>query len=147
MNYRFKLEALRQYRSFQEETRQKEMAEAQRIRDREAGMLRELTDLRDQTENDLKSKQKESIMAPYMAIYSNYLNKLESDIFAQKHKLSDAEKNLQKTREALLAAMQKRKTLEKLKEKGLKAHLENLNGEEEKFINEMAISRFALKQR
>ncbi len=147
MDYRFKLEALRQYRSFQEETRQKEMAEAQRIRDREAGVLRELTDLRQQTENDLKSKQKESIMAPCLAMYSNYLNKLESDIFAQRYKLADAEKLLQKTREALLAAMQKRKTLEKLKEKGLKAHLENLNSEEEKFINEMAISRFAIKQR
>jgi len=147
MDYRFKLEALRQYRSFQEETRQKEMADAQRIRDRESRILSELTELRNQTEKDLKSKQKESIMAPYLAIYSNYLNKLESDIFAQKHKLADAEKMLEKTREALLAAMQKRKTLEKLKEKGLKVHLENLNSQEEKFINEMAISRFAINQR
>lgn len=147
MDYRFKLEALRLYRSFQEEARQKEMAEAQRIRDREAGILSELTKLRAQTENDLKSKQIGSTVAPHLAIYSNYLNKLDSEIFDQKYKLSDAEKILEKTRDALLVAMQKRKTLEKLKEKGLKAHLGKLNSEEEKFINEMAISRFAINQR
>ena len=38
--------------------------------------------------------------------------------------------------------MQKRKTLEKLKEKGFKVYLQELDQEEQKFINEMAISRF-----
>ena len=147
MDYRFKLEALRQYRSFQQENLQKEMAEAQRVRDREADVLDELTKLRERTEQDLKSKQKESITGPYLAIYNNYLNKLASDIFSQTHKLSDAQKNLETARQALLEAMQKCKTLDKLKEKGLKAHMESLNSEEEKFINEMAINRFSLKQR
>jgi flagellar biosynthesis chaperone FliJ len=54
---------------------------------------------------------------------------------------------LKKTREALLAAMQKRKTLDKLKDNGLRAYMENLSREEEKFINEMAISRFNNKQK
>ena len=147
MDYRFKLEALRQYRSFQEETQQKEMAEAQRTRDQQAQKLEGLINLRKQTEEDLKSKQKESITGPYLTIYNDYLNQLESDIFSQRYKLLDAEKNLKSKREALLTAMQKRKTLDKLKEKGLKAHMENLSSEEEKFINEMAISRFTINQR
>jgi flagellar FliJ protein len=147
MDYRFKLEALRKYRKFQEETLQKELAEAQRLRDREADILTELIDLQNKTESDLELKQKESASGPCLAIYSNYLNTLASDIFAQKYKLADAEKQLEKRRKVLLAAMQKRKTLDKLKEKGLKAHLESLNNEDQKFINEMAISRFSIKQR
>ncbi len=147
MDYRFKLEALRQYRTYQEELRQKEMAEAQRLRDQAADSLEALIALRDKTEKDLRAKQKEYTTGPHLAIYNNYLDKIGSDIFAQKFKLSEAQKIFTIKRDALLAAMQKRKTLEKLKEKGLKEHLEQMNSEEAKFINEMAISRFTIKQR
>jgi flagellar protein FliJ len=147
MDYRFKLEALRQYRVFQEEARQKEMAEALRLRDQEVEILAELIDSREKTERELKSKQNGRITGPYLSIFSTYLNKLASDIFVQHHKVAEAEKSLDKSREALMAAMQKRKTLDKLKEKGFKAHMEKLNRDEEKFINEMAISRFTLKQK
>ncbi len=147
MGYRFKLEALMNFRKFQEDALQKEMADAQRIRDREAEMLKKLVASSRKTQNDLKLKQQEGASGPCLLIYSDYLAKLASDIFSQKHKLAEAEKMLQKKRDALLDAMQKRKTLEKLKEKGLKTYMESLSSEEEKFINEMAISRFYLKQR
>ena len=145
MDYRFKLEALRKYRVFKEEARQKEMAEALRLRDQEVEILAELINLRDKTEKELKSKQSGRITGPYLSIFSTYLNRLASDIFAQQHKVADAEKKLDKRRESLLVAMQERKTLDKLKEKGFKAYTEKLNREEEKFINEMAISRFNIK--
>jgi flagellar protein FliJ len=147
MDYRFKLEALRQYRVFQEEARQKEMAEALRLRDREVEVLAELINLRENTEKELKSKQCGRITGPYLSIYNTYLNKLASDIFAQHHKVADAEKKLEKSREALLIAMKERKTLDKLKEKGFRTYMEKMNREEEKFINEMAISRFTYKQK
>jgi flagellar protein FliJ len=142
MDYRFKLEALRQYRVFQEEARQKELAEAMRLRDQQAQILARLIDRRNKTEKDLIARQDGGTTGPHLTIFSNYLNKLASDIFSQNHKVADAEKNLEKTREALLEAMQKRKTLDKLQEKELKAHMERLSREEQKFINEMAISRF-----
>jgi flagellar FliJ protein len=147
MDYRFKLEALRKYRVFQEEARQKEMAEALRLRDQEVEILADLINLRDKTEKELKSKQNGRITGPYLSIFSNYLNRLASEIFAQQHKVADAEKNLDKSREVLLVAMQERKTLDKLKEKGFKEYMEKLNREEEKFINEMAISRFNFNQK
>jgi flagellar protein FliJ len=147
MDYRFKLEALRKYRVFQEEARQKELAEALRWRDQQAEILAELINLRRKTEQNLKAKQNGGITGPYLTIFSNYLNKLASDIFAQNHKVTEAENKLDKTREALLVAMQKRKTLDKLKENGLKAYMQRLSREEEKFINEMAISRFTFRQK
>jgi len=147
MDYHFKLEALRQYRNFQEESQQKEMAEAQRVRDQEATGLAELIARRDQTVEALRLQQENCTTGPNLAIYHDYLNQLASDIFAQKFKVSDAEKKLTKKREALLLAIQKRKALDKLKAKGQKAHTEHLNSEEEKFINEMAINRYSAKNR
>jgi flagellar protein FliJ len=147
MKYRFKLEALRQYRVFREEARQKDFAEALRWRDQQAEALARLIDLRKQTEQEMKKKQNGGITGPQLTIFNDYLNKLASDIFSQNHKIAEAEKSLEKTREALLAAMQKRKTLDKLKEKGLRTYMERLSREEEKFINEMAISRFNNKQK
>ena len=147
MDYRFKLEALRKYRVFQEEVRQKEMAEALRGRNQQVEILNELIDLRNKTEKEMKSKQNSGITGPCLTIYSNYLDKLASDIFSQNHKVAEAEKNLDKCREALMVAMQKRKTLDKLKEKGLQAYMSRLCHEEEKFINEMAISRFGCRQK
>ena len=56
MDFRFKLEALRQFRGFQEETRQKELAEAQRIRNQEEAILSGLIAARDKTEKEMQSK-------------------------------------------------------------------------------------------
>ena len=95
----------------------------------------------------MQSKQLERTTGPCMAIYDNYLNKLTSDIFAQRFKVADAERLLEKKRKALMKAVQERKTLDKLKEKRLRAHVDNLNSKELKFINEMAISRFSMKQK
>jgi flagellar protein FliJ len=147
MDYRFKLEALRQYRSFQEESRQKEMADAQRIRDQEAAVLEALGALRKKTERALERECHGSTTGPCLSFYNSYLDKVTADIISQKLKLAEAEKELAEKREALLLAMQKRKTLDRLKEKGREAYLEHLNSEEEKFINEMAISRFNANQR
>jgi flagellar export protein FliJ len=147
MDYRFKLEALRQYRTFQEESCQKEMAEAQRLRDQEAARLEEMGALRDKTEKALAKECQGRTTGPCLSIYNSYLNKLTVDIFSQKRQLAEAEKKLVEKREALLLAMQKRKTLDRLKEKGREAYLENLNSEEEKFINEMAINRYNANRR
>ena len=147
MDYQFKLEALRRYRTYQEEFRQKEMADAQRLRDHEKSALDVLIALREKTEKDLRALQTKQTTGPHLSIYGNYLDKIASDIFAQKFKLAEAQKKFEQKHAALLVAVQKRKTLEKLKQKGLKAYFEKLNSEEAKFINEMAINRFTMKQR
>lgn len=147
MSYQFKLEALRRYRRHQEESKQKDLAEAQRVRDEAVDILNHYLDMRDQTEEDLKNKQQESATGPHMALYDSFFKKLSEDIRAQRLEVEKFEQLCTRKREALLIAMQKRKTLEKLKEKGLSAYLDNLNHEEQKFINEMAINRYNLNQR
>jgi flagellar FliJ protein len=146
MRYHFKLEALRQYRQFQEDKLQRELAEALRFRDHMARMLDDQLAMRARAESDLEKQQTESTTGPRMAVYESYLRRIAKQIEEQRVKLEQADTLCLERRTVLLAAVQKRKALDKLKEKDHKAYLADLNQKEQKFINEMAINRFALKQ-
>jgi flagellar FliJ protein len=147
MGYQFKLEALRNYRQYQEETRQKELAEADQIRQQIAGELKLLLIKQHETEQDLKTHQKENAAAPMMTLYASYLKKITAEIALQRQKVATAEATCKKKRDDLLLAMQKRKALERIKEKDFEKYLATLEHKEAKFINEMAINRFALNQK
>ena len=143
MSFKFKLEALRQYRNFQEDLTQKELAQAQRNRDREIDLLESLIDKRHRAEQNRKSEQEISTNGPHMALYDNYLKRISGEIAAQRQRIKDAEALCKEKMGALLEAMQNRKTMDKLKEKDLHAYLDNLNQNEQKFLNEIAINQFA----
>ncbi len=147
MRFKFKLEALRRYRRFQEETLQKDLSEAQRVHENESMKLLRLVNKRKKREAEMKKEQTQSTTSLHMSIYSNFLKRITDDIANQRLELARAEADCEQKREALVLAMQKRKALEKLKEDGFKAYMQELNQEEAKFINEMAISRFNLKSR
>jgi flagellar FliJ protein len=142
MAYEFKLEALRQYRHFKEEMLQKELAEMQRNRDQEIALLAEMVDKRTRSEQDMIEEQEKHTRGPRMAMYETYLKRLAEDIKNQRKKVEKAEALCSEKMSALLEAVQERKSIEKLKEKGLKAYMDNLNQNEQKFLNEIAINRF-----
>lgn len=146
MVYQFKLEALRKYRQHQEEIEQKKLAEAQRNLETALNQLSAHLARRERTEEDMQKCQQQSATGQQILVYLQFLQKLTGDIADQQEKVAQLRKACDLAREDVLEAMKKRKALEKLKEKGLKRHLEHLDHEEEKFINEMAISRFTIKQ-
>ena len=145
MSYQFKLEALRRYRLFQEEALNKELADAQRLRDLALQDLDGIQAMRDKTEADLQQEQVRAGFATQVIVYHRFLRKLAEDLIRQQHKVQAAQNLCDQRREDLLEAMKKRKALDKLKENGLRAYLSDLDKEEAKFINEMAINRFNLE--
>lgn len=147
MSFKFRLEALRQYRNFQEDALQKELAEAQRNRDQEMDRLQAMLDRRSRAEEDLKREQEKSTNGPHMALYDTYLNRLAGEIAEQRERTRQAEAICSQKMQELLEAMQNRKTIDKLKEKDLQAYMENLNQNEQKFLNEIAINQFTRSQR
>ena len=147
MGYQFKLEALRNYRQYQEEARQKELAEADQILNRIIKELETKLKKRQQSEHNLEMHQKEDAAAPLKTLYDNYLRKIMAEIDLQRQKVAAAKERCEEKREALLLAMQKRKALERIKEKDFEKYLATLEHNEAKFINEMAINRFALNQK
>ena len=142
MSFKFKLEALRRYRSFQEDLVQRELAEAQRDRDQEIDRLQSLMDKRSRAENDLRRQQASRTHGPQMALYDTYIQRLTGEISEQQIRIKQAEAKCSEKMQALLEAMQNRKSIDKLKEKDLRAYMEALNQTEQKFLNEIAINQF-----
>lgn len=142
MSFKFKLEALRQYRNFQEDLLQKELAHAQRDRDQEIDRLQALMDKRSRAEDDLKCQQGKSTNGPHMALYDAYIQRLTGEIADQRSRVKQAEVLCQKKMRDLLEAMQNRKAIDKLKEKDFQAYREELSQTEQKFLNEIAINQF-----
>ena len=142
MSFKFKLEALRRYRGFQEDVLQKELAHAQRNRDQEIERLHLLMDKRSRAESDLKRQQEISTNGPHMALYDAYIQRLTGEIDEQQVRVKQAEAMCDEKMGALLEAMQNRKSIDKLKEKDLRAYVEELNQAEQKFLNEIAINQF-----
>lgn len=140
MGFQFKLEALRRYRLFEQENLQKALADAQRLLEEARTRLAAHVALRDKTEADFRRHPEAG------TLYRNYLRQLALEIETLRDRLKKAEIVCEDKRRALLAAMKKRKTLDRLKEKSVQAYLEGLNQDETKFIDEMAINRFTLKQ-
>jgi flagellar protein FliJ len=146
MGFEFKLEALRRYRLFEQEQMQKTLAEAQRdLELAKTGLERHIA-LRDATEAEFHAGRAEAASACQAGLYRHYLNTLANEIETLRHQVTAAETLCEQKRQALMVAVKKRKALDRLKEKGGQAYLADANRKEEKFINEMAISRYGFKQ-
>jgi flagellar FliJ protein len=147
MGFQFKLEAVRKVRQFEEDRTQREFAEAQRNVERAEQMLSQHISLRARSEADFQHHQAAGASAAQAAMYRGYLQRLADEIEVLKGRVESALSVCEEKRNALMAAMKKRKALDRLKEQGEQAFLAELNSEEQKFISEMAINRHLLKNR
>lgn len=147
MRFQFKLEAVRRYRQFEEDRTQREFAQAQREMEQAEAALAQHVGLRTRTETEFQQRQAEGGPAAQAAMYRTFLQRLALEIKGLQAKVQSARDVCEERRMALLSAMKRRKALDRLKEKGEQAFLEQLNSEEQKFINEMAINRHMLKNR
>lgn len=146
MEFAFKLEALRRFRYHQEEVRQKAFAEAQRLVEQAQNLLNAQIMLKKNTESEFQELQNDLLTGPRAGIYRSYLNRLAEKITRCRQALAESENDLEQARKALFDAMKKRKAIDHLKENEFQTFIEQLNREEAKFIDEMAINRYALNQ-
>ena len=93
MGFRFKLEALKRYRQFQEETCQKAFSEAQRHHEREIGILEKMIAQRNKTESEMKGGGKHEATSHQLILYTRYLERLERQIVAQQQTIEMAQMN------------------------------------------------------
>ena len=147
MSFQFKLEAVRRLRQFEEEKAQRALSDAQRIVEEQAAILKQQFALRAEREEQFNQLSAEGDIRPQAAMFRRFIERLSNEITTQQARVLTAEKSCEEVRKQLLVAMKKRKTLDRLKEKGEQAFMAELNSEEEKFINEISINRFMLKNR
>ena len=143
--YKFSLEPVLKYRKLLEEDLQRDFAVLKRKLFDERERLSNFKQVRDRFSGELQEKQVNSISVSDIVLYTDYLQQVTKEIEKQSEKILEAEKNVAQKREELVGAMKNRKMIDRLREKGLKAHVQELAKKEQDLMNEAAVNIFNRK--
>lgn len=144
--YKFNLEPLLNHRRYQEEILQKELAHYKKRLAAEKQKLRDIKKKRRKYLRQLQHKQKASRPVSEIKLYLDFVDRLSEDLEAQNQRVVKAERRFNRKRQDLVVAMKRRKTLEKLKENGWRAHQHKILKKEREFMDEVSTHQFLLKK-
>ena len=143
--YKFSLQSLLNHRKHIEENLDKELGKIKRAVNKEKKRLENITKEKIQCQQKLQKKQGDGKKVNEIILCFNYLDKLSKDIDKQKRCLKDVEKEYDIKRSELIEAMKKRKTIDRLKEKEMKAFNYSEMKVEQDMMNEVAANQFIRK--
>ena len=143
--YQFNLEPLLNHRRYQVEVLQKELADLRIRLDAEKDKLWLLRQKKRKTVLRLQEKQTDGRPASEIKLYIDFVEQLSKEMEAQKQNVLAAERNFSLKRQDLVAAMKKRKILDRLKEKGLQAYEQEQLKKERNLMDEVAAHQFTRK--
>jgi flagellar FliJ protein len=136
--YKFNLEPLLNYRRYQEEILQKELADYRKHLSEAQHKLKSIKQKQRKCFRELHQRQKRDGTVSDLIMYIRYIERLAADFDDQKRRVDLAKKRFNQKREELVEMMKKRKTLEKLKEKGAKAFEQKMLKTDRNFMDEVA---------
>ncbi len=145
MMYKFSLQSLLNQRKHIEENLEKELSRMKRAVNIEKRKLESITKEKINCQQKLHQKQDDAKKINEIILCFNYLDKLSKDIDKQKRCLKEIEKEYEIKRSELIEAMKKRKTLDRLKEKEMKAFNYSEMKVEQDMMNEVAANQFIRK--
>ena len=140
--YNFNLEPVLKHRKLVEENLQKELAVLKLSLVNEREKLQTYKESRSKFLVELHRKQEEGTTISDVFLYLPFIEQLSKDIEKQKKNVLELENDVEQKRQDLVEATKKKKTLEKLKDKGLKAYKQEMIKNEQKFLNEVAVNQF-----
>jgi flagellar export protein FliJ len=143
--YRFKLEALLNHRRHQEETCQKELAQARRRLSDEREKLDQKKREKQESLDKLQAKKQENTTVSDIMLYMNYIQQLSKNIEDQAIHVHKTAKIVDQKHHELVSIMQKHKTLKKIKYKERLAYQQKVLQDQRKLMDEIASIRYARK--
>jgi flagellar FliJ protein len=143
--YQFNLESLLNHRRYQEEILQKELAGLKIRLAAEKDKLWILRQKKRKYVQQLQEKQTDGRPVSEIKLFVDFVEQLAKEMEAQRQNVLHAERDLNLKRQDLIAAMKKRKTLDRLKEKGLQAYEHEQLKKERSFMDEVASRQFTQK--
>jgi flagellar FliJ protein len=143
--YQFKLEPLLNHRRYQEEILQKELADLKKRLQAEQHQLRNLRTKKRRNVQLLTARQRKSRPASELKLYVDYIDHLTVELTVQAERVMEAQRRFDAKRRELMAAMKKRKVLEKLKEKGQRAYEQTQLKKERAVLDDVAGHQYVLK--
>ena len=146
MDRPFKLEAVLNQRKHREESARKIFADAARALKQAQTALSDMENTRAQYRRALRLKQENSDSAMELILYTRYLGRLESEIREQQQAIDALARDKEDKRIALMTTLKDRKVIEKLKERYIADAAKKERDNEQKLLNDVAISRYQRKQ-
>ena len=143
--YRFNLEPLLNHRRYQEEVFQKELAGSKIRLAAEKDKLWVLRQKKRKYVQQLQEKQTDGRPASEIKLFVDFVDQLSKEMDTQRQNVLEAERDFNLKRQDLIAALKKRKTLDRLKEKGLQAYEQEQFKKERSFMDEVASRQFTQK--
>ena len=143
--YQFKLEPLLNHRRYQEDVLQKKLADLKKRLQAEQYQLRHLKKKKRYNLQLLAARQKQGRPASELKLYVDFIDHLTVELKAQAERVMEAQRRFDATRQELMAAMKKRKVLEKLREKGRRAYAQTRLKKERALLDDVAGHQFILK--
>ena len=140
--YRFNLESLLNHRRYQEEVLQKELAGLKIRLAAEKDKLWVLRQKKRKYVQQLQEKQTDGRPASEIKLFVDFVDQLSKEMDTQRQNVLEAERDFNLKRQDLIAALKKRKTLDRLKEKGLQAYEREQFKKERSFMDEVASRQF-----
>jgi flagellar FliJ protein len=141
--FRFNLQAVLNHRQFIEESLQKAYAHLKGMLSREQDVLANFEKQQTRLIDELSQKQSQDTTSSELLLYVTFLDRLKADLKKQQQKIAALEQEATQKRNELLEAMKNRKAMEKLKEKKLAEHMEDIAKKEQAFLDEIGINRFS----
>ncbi|MDY6986681.1 MAG: flagellar export protein FliJ [Thermodesulfobacteriota bacterium] len=139
---KFTLEPLLRHRKLTEENLQKELAVLNKV------LLAEQQKLKDHSKNriallgELEQKQSHGVAISEISLYVRFIEELSGNMTKQEETVRIVQEQVDNKRQELIEATKKKKILERLKEKTLRAYEHVLRKKEEDFLNEVGINQF-----
>lgn len=136
--FRFRFEALLTRAQHTEELRQKELAEAGRQLAARQAALRDARQALRACRRAWRRRQEQPFRPVEIQLHLARMDELAAAMVERQRRAAAAERELASRREALVEAMKKRKTLEKLRDKDYRRYAMKAAERERKFIDEVA---------
>jgi len=140
--FKFRLQTVLEYRTILEERMLLRFSEAARLLEKEKNKLELLTQEKLNLFDTLKSLQKNATPVEKITMLVRYIEELKEKENGQRTIISEVSVDLEEKRKDLLESVQKRKMLEKLKEKNLEEYQLSSADFDRKVMDEMGITRF-----
>lgn len=141
--FKFRLQAVLEYRKTMEERTLLRFSEAARRLDAEKRQLDLLEQEKCNLVGILKGLQENATPVENIALLAGYIGELQARGNRQREIIYEVSMELDEKRRELMECVQKRKMLEKLREKHLEDYRQNLAVYDRKVMDEMGITRFA----
>lgn len=140
--YKFNLEPVLQHKIYIENRLQRELAELKKSLFNEEKKLDDCLKERKKHMLDFEQKKRRGILVSDTLLFQNFFIRLSTELKMKRKQIENLENKVAIKNNDLVEAIKKRKSLDKLKEKGLQTYMNRLIKKEHEFMDGVAINNY-----